>query len=604
MKPAMVAAAGAAIVTASVCLVFIFGIPANFLIGWAKARIEAYTGYRVRIDGDARIALWPSPRISIRDVALLDGKGSDLERVKADAVRLDLSLGDLLHGRVHITEIAVVRPVLRVALARERVGRAGAAPASAGATEGISVDRVFIEQGAIVFSSERDRLESRIDRINLDLSVVERQVELRGDLYWSDQPIRLEIKTRARPDPEGPTIPLEFALQAPGLLLDPVSATADLRWRNSSLAINGLSGQLGRDNFNGWATVDFTASKPLVKADIDFSRLRFALAPGPDRDKAWRTPSHQPWSDREVDLHGLNFLDAEIQLSASELDLDTFRVAPIAIDATISKGILQADLLRAALYGGEAKGAVSIDASRRTAAHAMRVSLDGVSALPLLTDVADFTWLEGAMEARIDVAAAGASERAILSTLAGAVDVRLRNGAIRGIDVSKLVRDLSTSILDGWQQNANDKTALSQLGVHFRILDGIATTDDFQASGPVVRVTGSGAVDLPGKTLKLKVDPRLVANARTSGASPGATGLGVPVIIEGDWSEPRIYPDIAGILDDPDAAFAQLKGLSKGFFGNSGQRKDDDMIDTLMKGLENIFNEPGGRRRGLQEGQQ
>ncbi len=42
--------------------------------------------------------------------------------------------------------------------------------------------------------------------------------------------------------------------------------------------INGLTGTLGDGAFNGWASVD-TASKPLVKLDLDFQRLDVAMAP-------------------------------------------------------------------------------------------------------------------------------------------------------------------------------------------------------------------------------------------------------------------------------------------------------------------------------------
>ena len=33
----------------------------------------------------------------------------------------------------------------------------------------------------------------------------------------------------------------------------------------------------------------------------------------------------------------------------------------------------------------------------------------------------------------------------------------------------------------------------------------------------------------------------------------------IPVVIDGPWAEPRVYPDMAGILDNPDAAYAKLK---------------------------------------------
>ena len=54
------------------------------------------------------------------------------------------------------------------------------------------------------------------------------------------------------------------------------------------------------------------------------------------------------------------------------------------------------------------------------------------------------------------------------------------------------------------------------------------------------------------------------------GRAGDPVGLGIPVVIDGPWAEPRIYPDMAGILDNPDAAYAKLKEMGKGLFGPGG----------------------------------
>ncbi len=41
-------------------------------------------------------------------------------------------------------------------------------------------------------------------------------------------------------------------------------------------------------------------------------------------------------------------------------------------------------------------------------------------------------------------------------------------------------------------------------------------------------------------------------------------------MIDGPWAEPRIYPDMNGILDNPDAAYAKLKEMGQGLFGADG----------------------------------
>ena len=54
------------------------------------------------------------------------------------------------------------------------------------------------------------------------------------------------------------------------------------------------------------------------------------------------------------------------------------------------------------------------------------------------------------------------------------------------------------------------------------------------------------------------------------GRAADPVGLGIPVVIDGPWAEPRIYPDMAGMLDNPDAAYAKLKEMGKGLFGPNG----------------------------------
>ncbi|MCI0600706.1 MAG: AsmA family protein, partial [Beijerinckiaceae bacterium] len=56
------------------------------------------------------------------------------------------------------------------------------------------------------------------------------------------------------------------------------------------------------------------------------------------------------------------------------------------------------------------------------------------------------------------------------------------------------------------------------------------------------------------------------------------------------WAEPRIYPEIAGILDDPAAAYAKLRALGKGLLGSNADLGSG--LDALTQGLEKLFGSP------------
>src|SRR5467141_5239344 len=133
-----------------------------------------------------------------------------------------------------------------------------------------------------------------------------------------------------------------------------------------------------------------------------------------------------------------------------------------------------------------------------------------------------------------------------------------------------MIRSLTSGTLSGLHETKEEATDLSQLSASFRVERGQATTNDLNLIGPLVKMTGAGTVDLAAKSLALRVEPKLVMTTEGQGRAGDPVGLGIPVVIDGPWSEPRIYPDMAGILDNPDAAYAKLKEMGKGLFGGSG----------------------------------
>jgi AsmA protein len=221
-----------------------------------------------------------------------------------------------------------------------------------------------------------------------------------------------------------------------------------------------------------------------------------------------------------------------------------------------------------------------VDATTTTPTYAMHCDLAGVRALPLLQNLAGFDKLDGKLQAKISGRSTGASQRAIMANLNGAAFVNFQDGAIRGLNVARMIRALTTSPLSGWQETRDEQTDLTQLSASFKIDRGQATTSDLNLVGPLVRVTGTGMVDVGNTSLALRVEPKLVMTTEGQGRTSEPVGLGIPVMIDGPWDSPRIYPDISGILDNPDAAYARLKEMGKGLFGANGGG-----LDGLINGL-------------------
>jgi AsmA protein len=568
MRALKIAGAAIAAVIVVIALLLVIGIPSGFLTAQIEARVERETGYKLAINGGAKIGLWPSLNITLNDVTLQDPKDRDINhRLTASSIQADVTLASVWAGRPQVTELVVVRPVLNLPLQRERVKEASSAskPAATKAAEAFSIEHVSVTGGTIVFSNLRDRVENRIDTVNADITVdADRKIHLTGNARSGGYPLKFEIKAAPPAPPiERQNIPAELKFDAPGLLQAQLTAKAEVRLNGSVVMINGVTGAIGDGAFNGWASVDL-ASKPLVKLDLDFQKLAVAMSRGTAGSSA------QPWSNATIDVNGLNYVDAQARISAAELNIGDARFAPAAIEATLASGVLRAQVANLGAYDGNANGDLTIDASTANPAFTMRADLTGVRALPLLRSLADFDKLDGKMQTKISVRSSGTSQRAIMSNLSGAAFVVFQDGAIKGLNVAQMIRSLTASTLSGWQEGEEKATDLSQLSASFKIDKGQAQTTDLNLVGPLVKMTGAGTIDLGTKQIGFRVEPKLVMTTEGQGRAGDPVGLGIPVMIEGPWGEPRIYPEMQGIFDNPDAAYAKLKEMGKGLFGPNG----------------------------------
>ncbi|WP_422378732.1 AsmA family protein [Roseibium sp.] len=274
----------------------------------------------------------------------------------------------------------------------------------------------------------------------------------------------------------------------------------------------------------------------------------------------------QGWSTAPIDFSGLKAIDADFKLTTREIRWDKIKIDQSALSTTIKNGVLTANLENLALYGGKGTGMVTLNGAAATPELSAKFSMNNLNAYPVLRDAADFGWIEGKATINLDVTSRGGSEQALVQGLNGTASYNFADGAIRGINIPKMVRGLSIETLLGWQTNPSAKTDFSSLGASFQIQNGIATTNDLSLIGPLIRMTGKGTTDMPAQRLSWRVEPKIVPTLegqapqpRRKGEDKKMAGLGVPIVIEGNWNDPRIYPDIKGILENPEAAYKQLE---------------------------------------------
>ena len=290
------------------------------------------------------------------------------------------------------------------------------------------------------------------------------------------------------------------------------------------------------------------------------------------------------WSREAINAQALGAVDADADLRIGRLFVNNLKIGQSDLAVQLKNRILKTTLKDIALYGGRGKGIVSADGTAGDAVSlGANLDLTGVDALGLLKDAAGQDWLSGKGNVSLAVAGQGKSQHQIMNTLNGNANLAFRDGAIKGVNVPKLLRNVSSGNFTNLSGAPSEKTDFSSMTASWAIKSGVARNQDLQLSSPLVRVTGSGAVMIGGRAVDYLVRPKLVASLEGQGNQGLTSGLEIPVRIKGPWSKPSVIPEIGDILANPDKAIDTVKKIGDQFKGkNTGE-----ILDGLLGGGSN-----------------
>ena len=225
----------------------------------------------------------------------------------------------------------------------------------------------------------------------------------------------------------------------------------------------------------------------------------------------------------------------------------------------------------ASLYGGKATAKIILDGAKDSPVLQLTLDAQNIKGESFLSEFAGLDWLAGNTGLKASLSATGNNQREMMSTLAGNFTVEISDGEITGLNIVDMVSKVSSALSEGWGEGPENLTSFDTASASFVIEDGIARTTDVTVEGPAFQVSGSGEVDMLRRALDFKFDPKLVTGGNET------TRLPVQVAVRGPWNAPKIYPDVEGIFDDPEAAYDALRslGLSGKTFkeiGKSGKK--------------------------------
>jgi AsmA protein len=198
------------------------------------------------------------------------------------------------------------------------------------------------------------------------------------------------------------------------------------------------------------------------------------------------------------------------------------------------------------LYQGYLTATGSVNLGREIPVSTATVAVEAVQVGPLLRDFADKDLLEGSLAAQFDLSASGDRSAAITSSLNGAGTLLFSDGALIGLDLARMARTI-TSGFSLEQQGERPRTDFSEMNLPFTITNGLITVPEATLRSPFIRAGGRGTVNLVTKSLDLRLRPELVATIKGQGDEEQRSGLAVPVVVGGTFSEPTFQPDLEAL---------------------------------------------------------
>ncbi|MBU6475241.1 MAG: AsmA family protein, partial [Alphaproteobacteria bacterium] len=207
-----------------------------------------------------------------------------------------------------------------------------------------------------------------------------------------------------------------------------ISFSGDARLEPAGLTLKGATLALDDVQAKGDVSVgfahkpDITARLSLNKLDLDrFTGGKAGATGGVKSGAGGKTsPANGGWDAMPLDFSGLNALDADLRLDTQGFTLRGAAVGPSVLTVKLQNGVLQFQSSRATLFGGYFSSALGLNAAGAVPKLSFAFDMEGVQAEPVLATFAHFGKLSGAATARVNVTAAGDSQKAIISSLGGA----------------------------------------------------------------------------------------------------------------------------------------------------------------------------------------
>ena len=353
--------------------------------------------------------------------------------------------------------------------------------------------------------------------------------------------------------------------------LSKLAAATDFSYAANAVRLDKLDLQLDETQLRGALAVTNLDSKSITfDLNVDHIDLDRYLAPERAAPQPVAKSGQKPAELPTTAVKTLNV--------SGNFSIDTARAAGLALSNVrltleAKDGVVHLFPIKASLYGGEYLGDITYDAHEAVPSVKLDQQVTGANIKPLLKDSINSERLSGRGNAGTKLVGAGRTSDVLMKNLSGRVDANLADGAVTGIDLWYEISRAQALLKQQAAPSGSDdrRTKFDTFKMSADIAGGVATTKDLAITSQYLRVTGAGSSNLVTEA----IDYHIVATILK--APPSAQGselsqltiADIPVEISGTMNDPKVRPDLQGILKSKLKQKLQdtVKGRLQGILG-------------------------------------
>jgi AsmA protein len=526
----------------------------------------------------ASFSILPRPSVRITDAQLDDAYGVNL--LLAPEARLNLSLIELLRGRLIPTGVVLVRPTVTVDIDRPPfAGAAGesAGPASVARRALAPLASLSLSNGVLRVVSAKRGIDALIDNVHGRFNGLTIGDQLRFDLsaVWRKTPIAIagalndpETAAKGAPSPivlalDSPLAKLGFggslalgdqpsvdgdltasipsiaALasflddQPPAVLAaNDLTITAKVKGAADSLTFGDATLTSAGQTLEGAIAISEAGGRPAISGTLAAETLALEPLLGPPEhvfDLSGR------WSTKPFAFAPLRSFNLDLRLSAAHLDAYGLKLADAAASAIVTDGKLSATLMEAVAYGGRLQGEVGaayVGRDLKLSAHGELADAD------LGAAIADFAppIVTGTGGAKFTLEASGASPAAAISSLTGIASLEATNGSILGVNLEEALRRSHRKPVDVERVMRLGGTPFDTIETSLAVDEGRAQVQRGVMTSHSMKAGLDGLIGLVDESWALQVN----AIQTDAAGEESQDAAHLTLDIAGPWSHPTI----------------------------------------------------------------